>query len=285
MNLENKNQLLSYPKSNDFDGRIQLAYEGRENVVNIPKVKNAGKVFSEEGVRYQIMFNGLRMQADMYYGKWMTELIEKLHGHHEPQEEKAFYECLNHINNGTSMIELGGYWGFYSLWFKSKFKDSKVILTEPNPKNLAVGHENAKLNKLEIITELGGVFKDKDAPFGMIKQKCYCNVPSVNVEKLMKKYFIEELDILHADIQGAEHYMLEQSENVLRKAKVNYIFISTHSEALHSKCLHALNTFGYNIATQHTPAESYSFDGLIVASSPRREKITTFITVSPYRKS
>ena len=43
-------------------------------------------------------------------------------GVHEPQEEKAFLEVLNYVEKGSTMIELGSYWGFYSLWFNKKIK-------------------------------------------------------------------------------------------------------------------------------------------------------------------
>ena len=58
----------------------------------IPKVPDAGKVISFEGKPVQIMHNGVRVVAGGYYGDWMTSIIERLQGHHEPQEEAVFHE-------------------------------------------------------------------------------------------------------------------------------------------------------------------------------------------------
>ena len=56
----------------------------------LPKVEGAGDVVVDGGQRVQTMHNGVRVVADGYYGAWMTEIIRRLHGHHEPQEELAF---------------------------------------------------------------------------------------------------------------------------------------------------------------------------------------------------
>src|SRR3990167_7483257 len=57
----------------------------------IPKVAQAGQCFEEDGLCYQLMHNGLKVLQDSYYGKWGTDIIEGLQGHHEPQQEKNFF--------------------------------------------------------------------------------------------------------------------------------------------------------------------------------------------------
>lgn len=66
---------------------------------SIPKVKNAGKVFSGKK-KYQLMHNGIKIVYGRYHGLWMAEIIRILKGHHEPQEEKVFYEVLKRVPNG-----------------------------------------------------------------------------------------------------------------------------------------------------------------------------------------
>lgn len=87
---------LSEPKSKDSAARIEMTASCRDSDV-IPKVKDAGQVVVENGTRLQMMHNGLRVLADGYCGPWMTELIERCRGHHEPQEEVVFYELLKHM--------------------------------------------------------------------------------------------------------------------------------------------------------------------------------------------
>jgi hypothetical protein len=40
----------------------------------------------------------------------------------EPQEELAFNEVLKHIGPHANMIEIGGFWSYYSLWFYDKIR-------------------------------------------------------------------------------------------------------------------------------------------------------------------
>jgi len=51
----------------------------------IPKFSNAGRVQTDElGNKIQIMHNGLTVRANGYYGEFITQIVERLHGHHEP---------------------------------------------------------------------------------------------------------------------------------------------------------------------------------------------------------
>jgi len=111
----------------------------------IPKVPGSGKVISFEGKPVQIMHNGVRVVAGGYYGDWMTGIIERLRGHHEPQEEVVFHEILKHLPPSATMLELGGFWSYYSLWFKSQHGDQrKAYVVEPDPNHIGrtnFGHD------------------------------------------------------------------------------------------------------------------------------------------------
>ena len=58
----------------------------------------------------------------------MTNIIEILKGHHEPQEEFAFFQVLEQLRRNPSpwgnprMIELGSFWAYYSMWFLKEFR-------------------------------------------------------------------------------------------------------------------------------------------------------------------
>jgi hypothetical protein len=105
----------------------------------IPKVPNAAQVrVDEAGNRVQVMHNGLLVLADGYYGRFITEIIERLRGHHEPQEEKVFCEVLKAVPAGSTMIELGAYWAYYSLWFQQAVPNARNFLIEPEPTALGM---------------------------------------------------------------------------------------------------------------------------------------------------
>jgi hypothetical protein len=86
------------------------------DVEDIPKVQDAGMVFcNTSGEAIQLMHNGIQVVTNGYYGHFNSEIVKRLRGHHEPQEERVFYEILKLVEPGTVMIELGAYWSYYSL--------------------------------------------------------------------------------------------------------------------------------------------------------------------------
>jgi hypothetical protein len=95
------------------------------------------------------------------------------------------------------------------------------------------------------------------------------NVERTTIDALMERFRLSHLSVLHADIQGAEVRMLEGAKRALGKRSISWIFISTHGENIHRKCIEVLKASGYYIVAEHTPAESYSVDGLIAATVDR----------------
>src|SRR5687768_1816503 len=76
--------------------RIEMTVRCRD-CDGIPKVERAGEILDEGGGLVQIMHNGIRVVAGGYYGSFMTEVIQRLQGHHEPQEELVFHEILKRV--------------------------------------------------------------------------------------------------------------------------------------------------------------------------------------------
>jgi hypothetical protein len=83
----------------------------------------------------------------------------------------------------------------------------------------------------------------------------------------MKQKRIDFIDILHSDIQGYESDMLNSLRKELREKKIGYLFISTHSDQLHSESLRILIENDYIIVCHSDLKNSFSYDGLIVAKS------------------
>jgi hypothetical protein len=93
-------------------------------------------------------------------------------------------------------------------------------------------------------------------------------VEGLCVDDILGRNGISHLDILHADIQGAELDMLAGCRETLRDGAISYVFVSTHAEHLHQDCLALLKHVGHRLIAEHTPAESFSVDGLIVTAAP-----------------
>jgi len=234
---------------------------------DVPKVEGAGE-FVGENNEYQRMHNGTLVMRGSYHGSWMSEIISELQGHHEPQEEKAFAEVLKYVESGSTMVELGCYWAYYSLWFHQQVPDARNIMIEPNEDKLEVGHQHFSLNNYQgkfIHGFIGGesipeaTFIDWDGRETRASQ--------ISVDGLMDELGLEAIEILHSDIQGAELAMLEGAARALKHQKIRFLFISTHGHQ-HRRCLRLLNRHKYQILASHTVLESCSGDGLIVAMAP-----------------
>ncbi len=104
----------------------------------IPRVPEAGQLIDG----FISMHNGIRVSALGYYGEGILNMLVENCGVHEPQEERAFGEILRHVPANSTMIELGAYWGFYSLWFSQAVAHPDCHLIEPSFANLLSGKTN-----------------------------------------------------------------------------------------------------------------------------------------------
>src|ERR1700693_5595094 len=78
-----------FPEKVSTEERIEMATRCHD-MASVPKVQKAGRIENlEDGTRAQIMHNGSLVLADSYQGPWMTTLIERCGGYHEPQEERV----------------------------------------------------------------------------------------------------------------------------------------------------------------------------------------------------
>jgi hypothetical protein len=226
----------------------------------IPKCVDAGKVFEEnEIVPYQVMHNGVKVIKDGYCAAWMTDLIYGLQGHHEPQEEKVFYEVLKYIPPKAVMIELGSYWGYYSLWFAKNIDAAQNYLIEPDSERLEMGRRNFALNNLS-----GNFFRGYIGNCGTDAGN-FQGARKIEIDSFLEENRIEHVAILHSDIQGSEYEMLKSAVRSMELEKIDYFFISTHSEKIHADCMDFLEKYHYTIIAEHSPEQSYSVDGLIAA--------------------
>ncbi len=251
----------------------------------IPKCPQAGQIESDPmGLEVQLMHNGLKIVKDCYH-EFMTTIIRELKGHHEPQEEKVFYEVLKKIDKGGVMLEVGANWAYYSLWFHQEVKKSRNFMIEPNASKLEVGRLNFSVNGFDGDFFYGSVGKEQheETIFEDWDKKKYL-IPQYSIDGFIEKNQIQKLSILHADIQGAEVEMLEGAKDALTSKNIDYLFVSTHFDSGHEDCKKLLQSFGYILITEHTISESYSEDGLLVYRSPSTPDQPT-IEVSKYSKN
>lgn len=264
----------------EFDEPVQLTEEQRTDITAncrdadcLGKVDGAGKILDlEDGRKIQIMFNGIRVIAGSYYGDWMQQLIKRCRGHHEPQEEVVFDRILEHIGPEAKMIELGGNWSFYSIWFLSSSAERQSIVLEPDPAYLRAGKENAELNNVRptFFNAYVGETSMPPSPF-LTESSGEVVIPCISVPELIETAGWKILDILHCDTQGAELDVIRSCIPLFQKNMIKWVVVSTHVHHIsgdpltHQRCLSLLKQLGANVVVEHDVHESFSGDGLIVA--------------------
>jgi FkbM family methyltransferase len=166
------------------------------------------------------------------------------------------------------VIDLGANEGYYTLKLKQNNPKCKVIVVEPNPLAFEVLEKNIKSNKLsdiilvnkavcskngkiifkivENVSAIGG--KDlgiMNRPWlkeEMIKK---VKVDCITLNKLLKNYKIDELDILKLDVEGMELEILKSSKNLLNK--IHKIVVEWHSKEIRDGLKKYLKEHGFKL--------------------------------------
>jgi hypothetical protein len=237
-------------QSENFLGRFREIVSDPINLL-IHRDGRAGYVDEDLNV---FLHNGNKVKCSglhSYYGNFSELLINR--GVHEPLEEYIFQELLKVINTENPlMIEMGSYWAHYSMWLQQKFPMAKNIMIDADQTSLEAGKFNFKNNNFFgnfILAKIGN--------------------SNFELDTYVLENDVHSIDILHSDIQGYELEMLDGARKSLEMNKVNYIFISTHSERLHCEVIDRLKSYNYRVEVS-SPFEEHttSGDGIIFASSP-----------------
>ncbi len=262
-------KILELPIDDRFKYRISEVISCPDNKL-IPRVSNAGNVKNGK----QTMHNGLLINLGSYYGPEVAQQLYCNKGVHEPQEEYVFQEVLKSMKPNSTMIELGAFWSFYSMWFQSEISNAKNYMVEPDEFNLGCGKRNFTLNKMN--GDFTQAFVGNKTSIDKQGQRTIC------VNDFSEEKKIEFIDILHCDIQGYEYDMLIGASKMIEMDAIGYFFISTHSNEVHYQCKEFLNSKNYIILASSDLDETYAEDGLIVAKSKNYQGLEQIsISVKP----
>jgi hypothetical protein len=97
-------------------------------------------------------------------------------------------------------------------------------------------------------------------------------VERLDMAALLDRIGHQPIEVLHLDVQGAETGFLRSMRRCRVTDRLRFVVISTHHESIsgspttHDDCLEELRTQGAAVLVEHSVAESFSGDGLIVAS-------------------
>jgi hypothetical protein len=257
------NESIIPPKAQaaDFLGRFREVISDPLNVL-IERVPLAGIVRDNEV--YLLNGNRVPVSGDgAYYGAF-SQLLVLNRGVHEPLEEFVFQELIRCLPPAPQMIELGAYWAHYSMWLMKLRPQARTIMVEPDPICLAAGRNNFARN-------------------GFVGEFIQAAVSrsAWQVDQFLNSRKMDHIDVLHVDIQGLELEMMAGAGDALGNARIDYLFVSTHSQQMHDEIIASLKRCGYRIeVTSDFDHETTSYDGLVFASSPRAKPLFNgFVTI------
>jgi len=239
------NKKINNNKGTTFERRFVDILSDPSNLF-ITRCAKAGKVVGDNIV----LHNNILVSKNGYYGQF-SDILYLNKGVHEPAEERMFSEALKYIPEGGTMVELGSYWAFYSMWFYKEITNADVYCIEPNKNYINVGINNFKLNSFKGDFTQGAIGNGNT---------------NIDINNFIIEKNIECIDILHSDIQGSELVMLNSISSLLDDKKIRYLFISTHSQNIHFSCLELLQMHNYRIiADADFDNETFCSDGIIVS--------------------
>lgn len=251
----------------------------------LPRVPNAGAIENRNNQSVQIMHNGVLVEAGGYFGDWMAHIIQTLRGVHEPQEEVAFHAVMQRlratapVDRVPQIIEVGSFWAYYSLWFLHEFPEGRALCLEPDPVYMEVGRRNFALNAREGEFVHGAIGSDVTTSLDFVAESTgqRVSVPTFDLPSLLERTADGHADLILIDAQGAEIDALRSGVEAFARGQVRFLVVSTHDLAIsgsavtHQTALGLLRDAGAHIIAEHTVSESFSGDGLIVASFDDRD--------------
>jgi FkbM family methyltransferase len=244
-----------------------------QDAAGIPKVRDAGLILDLGDRKVQCMHEGSLVVAGGYHGEWMSRIIGELRGHHEPQEELLFHEILKHVAENSCIVELGAFWAYYTNWYLGSVEGSTAVCVEPDTSNMSCGQLNLALNHrtatwINAAVGSGG----KEVLIKRESDGSEVMVPCLNMDEIRERAGFPVIEVLHLDVQGAELDLLRSLDNAVAAQALRFVFVSTHhasisgSPTTHQDCIRELQRLGAIILEDHSVEESFSGDGLVVAS-------------------
>ncbi len=235
----------------------------------IPKAEHAGRIVTRDGLRLQVMHDGTLVRAGGCHGPWMEQIIRELRGHLEPQAELVFHHLLRHCRHGTTFVDLGAKWARYTNWYLGAVPGSTAVCVEPDAGAMKCGEENLSFNGRSAIWVNASVSGTASTVAAVARVP---GLPCHTLDSLLDLVGARPIEILRLDVEGGEYPFLTTFGRAVAAGLLRFVVVATHhvsisgSGTTHGDCLRLLASLGATILAEHTVEESFSGDGLVVAS-------------------
>lgn len=174
-----------------------------------------------------------------------------------------------------TMIEMGAANAYYSLLFRHIVGKEKCInfMVEPIQWRCEMGRNEFKKNNC------WGIFYENGVGKKWEWNTETSDVASITIKEIMEKNRLDNIDMLHCDIDGSELEMLLADRDVFESAKIKYVFLYTHvgeplfPPKLHEQCKDFFHKLNYDLIYEWRFRDNTSFPETDDSLVYRRKKI------------
>lgn len=146
------------------------------------------------------------------------------------------------------IIDAGAHIGLTTVYYKQKYPNAIIIAIEPDPENFEILKLNTQ-NLSNVFLINAGIWFEEDnlqvsdkynaGKWGMITEKNTSKNPKngiegITIEKLMRDFSFDKIDLLKLDIEGSEKDLFEKNSCLWLK-KTNLLVIELHDH-INDKC-------------------------------------------------
>src|SRR3989344_4015284 len=156
--------------------------------------------------------DSMRLSTRGYYEPFITEIVKK------------------NIKKGDVVLDIGAHIGYYTLLFARLVGEKgKVYAFEPDPENFALLKKNVEVNgyrnvvlEQKAVSDNPGTVKlhlgGRSAHHSIYKNMYSCN-RSVDVKSVRLDDYIDTVNFIKIDVEGAEYSAFKGMQSILRKNK------------------------------------------------------------------
>lgn len=189
-------------------------------------------------------------------GRWWLagsggKVLRVVAGKYEPEQTREFQRVLK---PGDTVLDVGAHVGYYTLLSSVLVgRSGQVLAFEPNPRNFAYLERHIALNRLPNASALPAAVADqegvarfefgKGSGTGHLATDGSLQVRTVRLDAICADRGLAP-NVVKVDVEGAELSVLEGGRDLFASRRP-VVFLSTHGEPVHGRCLEWLADAGY----------------------------------------
>ncbi len=243
-------------------------------------LKSIQKRFPSEKKGWKSTWSGM-YYSEQFRSQVHTSKVQKDHHVNDSQkainsgnfESMCMLSILENIHKRKiTFMELGAGWGAQTAEvngivrnniINTEIEEVECFAVEAEPFHFKWMQQMLLYNRIQAVSLFGAV--DKDIGLGKFRASIpsgdsygqslntdgNLTVPTFSVDYLVNLYKIQHIDIIHMDVQGAEHRVVEGAKNSINAGIVDVFVIGTHSDHLHKPIRDLLS--GYDCIVDMKP--------------------------------